>query len=232
MIKGDALDAGLNPSILSFSKNHSITISATPARFGLSELAIYEIGYNRNIKYCVAGINCSLFGFELYKELSLGLTFSKTVATGLHTGININYNSVTIKNYGSSGAMSLDAGLLYEISGRISAAFSFTNISGAEIGGDRICQTLNAGLGYKALDELFLSIRIEKEKDFDASVYSGVDYKIIKRLSVRFGICAEPAMFFGGFGFGYSNMIFDYAFSFHSILGDTHSFSIGMKFDE
>lgn len=231
-IEGNAMDAVINPAVLSVSQNHIISISATPSRFGLSELNSYEICYNKSFNYFDAGARCSLFGFDLYKELTYDLTLSKKIFSAFIVGMNINYNSISIKNYGSRGALSIDIGLIHELNKKISYGISFTNLTGSEIGGDKLDQTINAGFTYDALDELILSFRIEKNLLYKPDIKTGFEYKVIRQFAVRFGISSEPEMFFGGFGFEFSQVLFDYAFSYHNILGDTHSLSISVNLEK
>ena len=231
-IIGNAMDASVNPAILTGSKINSAAISATPARFGLTELGSYEICYNRNLNYLNAGVRSSLFGFELYKELTFGLTLSKNISENIHAGININYKNISIKYYGNNGAIFFDFGVMHTINKRISYGFSFINFNGAEIGGDKLDQIFNTGLSYYALDNFLLSFRIEKNILYNTSYDAGFEYRIIPEFAIRLGINSEPEMFFGGLGFKYSDLMFDYAFSFHNILGDTHSLSLSVNFED
>jgi hypothetical protein len=231
-IEGNTMDAALNPAVLYGAKIHSVSISATPARFGLTELSSYEVCYNRNLSILNAGIRASLFGFELYKEMLFGITLSNDFLNNFHAGININYHEITIKNYGTSGTASLDAGLNYNIRKRFSIGFSFINLNSADIGGDKLDQETNVGLSYQALDNFLISFRIEKNILYDANYNAGLEYKIAPELAIRLGINSEPEIFFGGVGFKHSSLTFDYAYSFHNILGNTHSFSISMNFEE
>ncbi len=226
------MDAALNPAVLDRSQKHSISISATPARYGLTELAEYKISYNHDFGYLNTGLRCSMFGFELYKELITGLTISKQLFANLQAGINANYNTVSIKNYGSNGIFSIDVGILHELSDKISYGISLTNLTGAKRGNDKLDQVINAGINYKAFKELLLSIRMEKNFLYETCFDAGIEYKIIQQLPVRFGMSSEPEIFYAGFGFEYLPIFFDYAFSYHNILGNTHSFSISVDIEK
>jgi len=230
-IEGNALDAALNPAMLYGSNIHSASIAATPARYGLSELSTYEACYSRNFKYFNTGLRASLYGFDLYKETIVGLTVSASFANNFHAGINVNYHSVSIKNYGSDGTVSIDFGLIHNISKYFDLAVSFVNLNSAKIDREIIDQTVNAGIDFHPIKSLILSFMVENNSLYDPNYNAGIEYKIIPEIALRLGVKSEPEIFFAGLGFNYSKLAFDYAYSFHNILGDTHSFSININFE-
>lgn len=229
---GNVRDVCLNPAVLSAAPLHLLYASAEPSRFGLSELGTYFIGYERNINFCRAALSFTVFGYDLYHEQTIKLGLSKKIFNNLNGGISLNYNSITIKNYGSSGNISVDAGLVFELTKDINSAFSVTNLTNSGIGSDRFEQLFNAAVSYRVAKEFLVCLRIEKEKGFDAALFAGFEYEIINSLFIRSGISGNPEMYYCGFGYKHTTISFDYAFSFHNILGSTHSFAIGINFDE
>lgn len=228
---GDALDAKTNPANISDISINKLSFSSTPFRFGLSELATYEISYNKSFQIASFGLRSTMFGFELYKEITLGLTVTKKIYDVLILGTNINYNHLNIKNYGNDACISFDFGINYKLSNYFYIGLSYLNINGAKYGSDLLEQKINLGVICKALDNLSFFGGLENTNYNRVNKIISLEYNINSMITFRSGINTEPEMFFSGFGIVYKYFIFDYAFSFHNILGFSHSFSLGYNFD-
>jgi len=227
---GNALDAKANPANLSSIEN--ISFFATPYKFELTELSSYELSYNRNIRFIDFGTRFSIYGFDLYKEFTFGLTIARYITNSLKAGININYHRVIIKNYGSDGSVSLDLGLNYFLNNYLSFGFSWINFNNASIGGDNLDQEVNFGISIYPLEHLTLFSRIEKNILFKPNLNFGLELLIDDMFSFRGGTNSNPEMIFTGLGVKYSKTSFDYAVSYHNILGLSHSFSLSWDFEK
>jgi len=226
---GNTLDAKVNPANLNSLEN--ISFFANPYKFELTELSSYELSYNRNIRFIDFGTRFSVYGFDLYKEFTFGLTLARCITNSLKAGININYHRVTIKNYGSDGSVSLDLGLNYFLNNYLSFGFSWVNFNNASICSDNIDQEINFGISLLPLENLTLFSRIEKNILFKTNLNFGLELLIDGMFSFRAGINTNPEMLFTGLGVKYYNTNFDYAISYHNVLGFSHFFSLSWDFE-
>ncbi|MCX8009937.1 MAG: hypothetical protein N3A61_02195, partial [Ignavibacteria bacterium] len=71
----------------------------------------------------------------------------------------------------------------------------------------------------------------EKDVKYPFNIKFGLEYDIIKYISLRFGVNNEPSKFTGGIGIHFSMFHVDYALLSHQDLGLSHVFGLIIKFD-
>lgn len=213
-----------NPSGLSQMNWSEIGLYYSPAPFGFSELANGFIAYNMPLPIGSAGLGAMTYGFELYRETRISAGFSNSYLNRFFAGASINYQSVSIKNYGSAGCFYLDIGGLLYLTDYLRWGFYVHNINHASYGNykDQVPVILNSGASYDLTDEFTLNAAVEKDIRYNASLMIGVDYDIIKYFSLRTGFSNEPSRFTAGIGIHYQFINLDYAVFTHNDLGLTH----------
>ena len=216
-----------NVAGLSDLKSREISFFYTPGQFGLSELTKSTLAIGFPGRLGVFGIGIRSYGFALYHEVSWTASYANKVS-GLSVGINLNYHTVSIQNYGSSGTIGIDAGVLLEFSRYVRWGIAARNVNSPTIGESRepLPQTFSAGFAYLPTQRLSLTLDYVKETDFDASSKFGFEYRIIDAVALRVGVSDRPTEYAGGIGIQYGIVTIDYAFFMHQELGVTHEGSI------
>lgn len=210
-----------------------IGVFYSPSPFGLKELANAYLCANVPLSFGAFGLGIMNYGFDLYKENQINFCFASEVYNNFYAGITLNYKNISIKNYGSSGCIWVDVGFISSLFKELSWGFNFTNVARNSVGNDKnqLPSVLNAGLCYKPADDFYLDAAIEKDIDYSASLKFGIEYTIIKILSLRTGFSSEPDAFTAGIGINYLIFCCDYAIHNHPDLGMTHQFGIIIKLD-
>ncbi len=210
--------------------NYQVSVFYSPQPLGLSELSLSSFAAAIPTRDGVVCLSARRYGFELYRELSGSLAYSNII-TGIHLGINLNYHMVSIKNYGSAGALGIDLGILIPLIDKLRWGISMKNINSPKIGSssEKIPQCLTGGFAFLPLENLSLMLDVQKETSFEPSTRFGFEYRVVDAIALRGGYCNEPASYSTGIGIRYSFFSIDYAVSIHPILGWTHSFSVTIQ---
>ncbi len=204
----------------------------SPAPFGLTELANGFAAYHEPASFGSIGIGLSTYGFELYRETQISLAFSRLITEQLFAGVTVNYKSLSIKNYGSDGIITLNLGSLFYITQTLRIGFVLQNFTRSSYGDEKEQAPIiyATGLSYDALDNLTMNISIENEHDRDLSLRSGIEYGVMEYIDLRFGFSNYPVSYSTGIGINYSIFQLDYALFTHQDLGLTHQAGIIVHF--
>jgi hypothetical protein len=222
-----------NPAGLSQLKWREIGLYYSPAPFGLSELANGYIAYNEPFGFGSLAIGGMSYGFELYRESKILLGYSYNYNNKFFAGASINYHTFSIQNYGNTGVLYFNVGGLAFITNEFSWGFSVSNVNRASVGNedDQIPTIISTGLSYRLLEQVKINLALEKDISFSPSFRFGIDYSIIKYLSLRIGASNSPSRFTGGIGINYSLFKLDYAVFTHPDLGLTHQAGLIIQFN-
>lgn len=231
-LSNDVFSLFNNPAGLAQMNWREIGVYYSPAPFGLSELANGYAVYHEPTSIGSFAIGGMSYGFELYRESKISLGYSYNYLNSFFAGLTLNYQTISIQNYGDDGAFSLNLGLLAYISNNFRLGFSIQNINRATFGSeeDQIPMILNTGLSFDVADELTLNFAVEKDINYKPSFQFGINYDLIEYLSLRVGFSNEPSKYSAGIGINYSLFSLDYAMFTHNDLGLTHQAGIIISF--
>lgn len=221
-----------NPAGLAQMNWREVGIYYSPAPFGLKELANGYVAYNEPLSFGSISIGAMSYGFELYKESKIMAGFSYNYLNKFFGGIVFNYHSVSIKNYGNAHALYLNIGGLAYLTENIRWGFSVSNLNRATLGDEKnqIPVIFNSGFSFNIINNLSLNAAVEKELLQSPSICLGIDYELVKYISIRTGFQNEPSLFTAGIGINYSYFSLDYAVFSHPELGLTHQAGLIISF--
>jgi hypothetical protein len=221
-----------NPAGLAQLNWREIGMYYSPSPFGFHELANGYIAYCEPFRIGTAGIGAMTYGFELYRESRLLLSFSTAYLNKLFAGVTFNYHIVSIEGYGNKSVFYINAGCLGYLTDELKLGFSIQNLNHASFTQkeNEIPIILNVGLSYRIANNLSLNCAIEKDIRYNASLKSGINYDLIENLSLRIGYANEPAEYSFGLGIHFSYYNFDYAVFTHPDLGLTHQAGLIISF--
>jgi hypothetical protein len=202
------------------------------APFGLIELANGFVAYHEPTSIGSFAVGGMSYGFDLYRESKFSLAYSYNYLNKFFSGITINYQTVSIQNYGNDGELFFNIGGLAYVSDIFRLGFSIQNINRASFGeeDDQIPMVISTGLSYDVVDELTINFAVEKDIKYKATFQFGINYDIIEYLSLRTGFSNEPSKYSAGIGINYSMFSLDYAMYTHNDLGLTHQAGIIISF--
>ncbi|MCL5030108.1 MAG: hypothetical protein M1480_13935 [Bacteroidetes bacterium] len=213
-----------NPASLAKINWREAGVYYSPAPFGFTEMANGYIAYNEPFDWGSLALGGMNYGFELYKENKILVGCSYNYADKFLIGVVFNYHSVSIKNYGSANSFYLNLGGIIPITDFVNWGFSIHNINRATFGKakDQIPTVFKTGFNFCIAQNISLNAAFEKDIIQESSLMFGINYDIIKYISIRTGFSNEPSRFTAGVGINYLYFTLDYAVFTHPDLGLTH----------
>lgn len=199
------------------------------APFGLKDLQTVSGVGVYPMPWGTPAVHVESYGFDLYRETTLGATFSRSIGERLAWGATVNYYHLRIQDAGSASALGLDAGLLTRPHEKLSIGFFARNVNRPSIAGEKLPQIFSMGAAVAATSFLTIAVDAYKDVRFPVDVRVGTEYRFLDRFSLRAGMSSDPSRFSAGAGFEAGPAIFDYAFYTHPDLGVTHAFSVGFR---
>lgn len=205
-----------------------------PQPFEIKELSHGAVSYVEPTSFGTFAVSGSRLGFELYRETRIAVSYGDEFVKTVKAGVNLNYYSVSIQNYGSAGTIGIDVGLLIDISDEICWGFAAFNLNAPKIGAakEKLPQVFSTGITFAPVSEAIIAASIVKDVRFPAELHMGVEYSLLEMIALRAGTTSDPNTLNAGIGIKYSFAQFDYAFSSHGELGVTHQFSLSLKLGE
>lgn len=231
-VSGNVFSLFSNPAGLGQLKWRELGVFYSPSPYGLSELSNFYAAYSEPLPFGSAAIGAMTYGFRLYRENKVSLGFSFQYGDNIFLGAAANYKSVSISNYGNRGTLLFDLGLILILPGDFKFGFSYRNITRNSFGfnTDELPVVMQTGLSYRPINNLTISLAVEKDIRYDASPSLGINYRIIKNLAIRSGYAEGPPKFSFGVGIFYSFITVNYAVYTHQELGLTHQVGIIFSF--
>jgi hypothetical protein len=202
-----------------------------PQQFGMKELATAAIAGAVPLRFATAGFKIERFGFDLYNETEFGIALAAKIDGNVSFGIALDNNHLEISRYGSSDNVTVCAGCIVRVVDNISIGFSTHNITGKSIGRnlEKLPQLCALGTSWSPLKELTLSLEIEKDIRFPASIKAGIEQTWLNAFAVRAGFANNPDKYSAGIAVKYSVFEFGYAGYSHPDLGWTHQVELSIE---
>jgi hypothetical protein len=232
-VRGDFWSLFMNPAGIAGLQQMEIG-AYVERRFVLQQLNYGTLGFAmpfKNGKH-FAGFDVSAFGFDAYSESRIGLTYATTLFERLSLGAKVNYNRISIQNYGAKGVLYADIGLNCILSKHISVGFRVYNASRSQLLRDpdeKIPTTLDAGLAYQVSDKVLIVADVEKQVNFPISFRGGVEYAVAKFLKARVGASTQPVTLSAGIGVNVKSLNIDFTNTLHQYLGYTPTLSLSYR---
>lgn len=205
-------------------------------RFGIKALNSYHFGIASPLAFGgVGGMTFQRFGDKYFNQTQAGIGYSHQISS-VSVGAKVNYFQMAVDDQigitqGARSNFLLELGGMAQLSKKWAVGIYGYNFTQAKLrvldaGEDRIPVILKAGLSYKPIEKVFLSVETEKHIDYPATFRIGLNYQVHKYFYVRTGISTEPFLSAFGIGFYPKDFAFDYALSNQTALGWVHQISI------
>jgi len=229
-VSGSCWGTATNPSLLSEQRIMNLSISFSPHRFGLTELATGGLLLVHPTPWGTFGAVISHTGFNLYREMVVGIGGGWRIGSGIHAGLSIRYFHLAIEGHGKDQTIGVQAGLLVNLNPKLNIGFSAGNLNSPVIGErrERIPQVYRTGISYKPATNVEVALDLVKDILHPLEFRAGFQYRLLNMLVLRCGTGVEPSQFGGGIGLELSSLGFDYAFTHHSVLGITHQLALNV----
>ena len=198
----------------------------------------YSLGKWGTVGLGYQGFTVKIDGEVLETEqtitLSHGFRLMEDNHTALYLGYNINSYSLKFgKDYGSDTALGIDVGIYAKIWKKVILGFVTKNINSPYLGNEfpkDLPKRMVMGVSYEPYRNVITAFELEKKHNENMRLHIGVEFEIIKFLTVRFGSETDPNNLTTGFTLTYSGIGFDYGYMRHPILSETHQFGLSYSF--
>jgi len=177
-----------------------------------------------------SGLYFSTYGYQLYRQNKLGLSYSLSLSPVFSIGLGINYNSVRLgEGLGMEFAFYPDIGFNYKPIEKLNIGIQFQNLTLAKKVKqlDELWPVVGRlGLVYQINDKLLAGTQGNVYADRPFEINSGLEYNVTTQFSIRFGFASQPVRASMGIGFLIKAIRIDLASSYQSNLGFTPSINL------
>lgn len=179
------------------------------------------------------GLSIGQFGYELYQENEIGISYSQAFGENLNMGIQLNYQNISLgENLGNKGVLGINYGLAAKINRKISMAAMIVNLNRPKLAvyqDERLPTILKLGLSYRYSEKVWFISEVEKDINSSPIARFGIEYFTNEMLYLRAGYASNPALSSFGFGLKFSNFQLDVASTFHNNLGFSPQISLSYR---
>jgi len=180
-----------------------------------------------------AAINFTTYGYQLYRENKLGLSYAMALSPAFSLGIGLNYHSLRLgEGLGMEYSFYPDIGLNYKPTDKLNIGIQFQNITLST----KVKQldelwpvTGRLGLIYFINDKLLIGVQGNVYANNPFEINSGLEYTFSDHFSFRFGFASQPNRASLGIGFRLQLFQVDLASSYQADLGFTPSINLIFK---
>jgi hypothetical protein len=218
----------INPGSLGFLPGKGFQASLSRL-YELNELSEGELYLAVPFRRFALGAGLYVFGkSNYYQESVLSLAFAYRMRERFSVGANLKYMRVGFSGeYDALSAFSMDVGSVFKVNPEVQLGLGVRNINQPELvtNSDDIPANVSFGLAVFPFEEVTLLFDLSYEERYRERLHFGQEINLLKNLPLRFGIQTSPACYAFGAGFNFDKLLLDYAYSNHSVLGDTHKIS-------
>lgn len=177
-----------------------------------------------------AAFNFTSYGYHLYRENKIGISYAMALSPVFSLGVGLNYHSLRLgERLGMEYSFYPDLGLNYKPTEKLNIGIQFQNITFSK----KVKQldelwpaSGRLGLIYLINDKLLIGVQGNVYADHPFEINSGLEYSVSNLFSFRFGLASQPTRVSFGIGLGLQNIQINLASSYQSNLGFTPSISL------
>lgn len=204
-------------------------------RFLFSELASYTAAIGIPLAPGGFGIMAGYFGSRNYNESLLGIAYGRSLGEKASLGVQFNYHTRRIVQYGRSNAIGFEVATLLSITDRLRAGLHLSNPVGSKWSrtpDGKLPAAYAIGFGYDASEIFFVTAEINKEEGQPVNVNAGFEYRPLRQFYFRAGVSTAATTAWFGAGFSLKTFRLDLLSSYHPQLGITPGISLSSAFQQ
>lgn len=212
--------------------NHWSAQAFYSAPFNVRDLSTVSFVMVFPWKRGTAGAMFESYGFDLYRETTLGVSYAYAFHNRFAAGVSVNYYHLSIRGGGQTGIAGVDVGALFRPHSLVQIGFQARNITRPRIAGEVLPQVMVFGAGIMPTEQITIGLDAYKDFRFSTDVRGGVEYRPLPVLALRMGVGRDPSRLSAGIGITLKYARLDYAMYTHPDLGVTHAISAGIALNK
>jgi hypothetical protein len=190
----------------------------------LPETGLGAFAISKPTKTGTFGMNCITFGYTLYRESRVGLSYGKTLGRRIRAGVGLHYLKVRqATDYGNLSALVPSLGIQILPLQNLILGLQVFNPAGQHYvpsGFLDLPVSVQVGFGCQLGKEFFINAEAEKRSREPLTCRGGIEINVHQQLIFRFGIASGV---FPGYSFGlgllFQSVTIDIAVMHHPVLG-------------
>jgi len=221
-----------NPSLLHYVDKNTGTLGYQRL-YQLSELDLLLGSANYNLSFIKAGFAFLSYGtYEIFNETYFELALSKSFFRIINAGLRIDYHQIHFySKFDRIYEFSVSAGVSSKIDDIIlHVSLHDLNEPRLEDQNPRTRMGYRAGVSFQQISYLVMNVEISGQRGYEQRFHFGQEIILTENFIFRFGLITNPTIPSAGLGIKYRNLLFNYAISRHTDLGDTHSLSLTFRY--
>ncbi len=221
-----------NPAGISDSKRAKLAI-AYEQHFLDEDVSTQTALFVIPIRGSVFGVSADTYGFTEYKEQKTGVYYAKSFGESFRLAVGLKYHHLNISQYSSAETYSVEVGFQLKLTDEFTIASHVANPNGSRynnLSNSSLPVKLSFGGSCRFSDRILMIADIRKILNESLDVMTGIEYNIVKWLSLRGGISANPFKQYTGFGLNYNKIQIDVAVASHPSLGYSPQIALGYEF--
>jgi len=205
-------------------------------RFLLPELSLSGAVFALPTAKGTFGLNIRNFGYKLYSESKIGISYARAFSDQLSFGMQINYNNIQFAEYyGTRNTFTAELGVQYKVTKQLTIgvhAYNPNRVRLADFNNEKLPSIFRFGLGYQVSPKVLITAEAEKDSYNKPIIKAGLEYLVSTNFYVRGGIASNPYLNSFGFGLLLKDLKLDFAGTFHRYLGFTPQISLSYRFGQ
>lgn len=205
----------------------------TERRFMLKALSLYSIALAVPVPPGAFGITLQHFGSPEFNRRQLGFAYGRSLGSKVSVGLQADYLTVSMQQYGSAGTFTFEAGCLLHITPQLCAGFHVFNAPSRQLdnaGPEDIPVVYTAGAGYEVSAAFLLSVEVIREAARAITTRLMSEYRVVPALSLQLGLSTDPQLSSAGASFSWQGMRILLSGNYHPQLGLTPATAIVWQF--
>lgn len=203
-------------------------------RYFLKELSTYGLGLIKPIKSGVLGVSIIRFGSNYYSQNNIGLAFGKVLTEKFSFGLRLNYLRLQQFEYGNTGLVTAEVGMLTKVSEQLSIGAHIYNpfrvkLTTENDGEFRSESGLRVGANYQ-LNQVNVLIEMESNTVSELLVKTALEYQSEGALFIRAGFVYPQKQVSAGLGVTLKYFKTDLYYQYHLELGNSSGVSLSYAF--
>jgi hypothetical protein len=192
-------------------------------RFLLKSTAYQSIaGVVKSGKGCF-GLHLNYQGDRHFNTSMITLAYARKLGYHFSAGVGLDLVRILIaEGYGKQLIPTFEAGLMVEISDKLlvgSHVFNPVQSKLADYSDERLPSVMSLGFNFLYSENLLLRFECRKVAGLPFTILTGLEYKAIKRITLRTGIATLPFRYSFGLGLDIGYLTIDIAAISHPVLG-------------
>jgi len=221
---------GNNAAAITQVKNTQAGIY-TEQRFNEANLRLTNLSVVVPTRYISIGGAVNYYGYSAFNQQRLVLSAAKALNPIFSIGIQLNYVSTFIEDYGQTGNTAIGGGLYVKPLGKLSLGFSLFNPTQNRYGkytDEKIPSYARLGCAYEVSDKIVLHTEADQRLNQKLTWRGGIYYKIHESFHLAMGAATHPTYYTFGTSLHLKKIKLDMASSFHEVLGFTPHIAISL----